>query len=112
MNPRSGRCAARSAFCFLASRASAAESVLALTVTSPDVSVVMTESLHGRRSNTDRVSHPARRSFAPAAAAGFAGTHLPTAAALATHSVSPLAAGRRDTEYMSAASDDTATARS
>src|SRR3982750_1918272 len=108
MNPRSGRCAARSAFCFLASSASAAESVLALTVTSPEVSVVTTESLHGRRSNTDRVSHPDRRSF-PAAAVGLGGTHLPTAAALATHSVSPLTAGRRDTEYMSAANDETAT---
>src|SRR3954465_9756582 len=109
MNPRSGRCAPRSAFCFLASKASAAESVLAFTVTSPDVSAVITESLHGRRSNTDLVSQPDRSSFAAAADAGLAGTHLPTAAALATHSVSPPAMGRRDTEYMSAARDDTAT---
>src|SRR6476646_12034719 len=98
MKPRSGRCAARWAFCFLANRASDAESVFGFTITSPDESTTLTESVQGRRSKTDRVSHPERRSLDGAAAVAFAGTHLPSAAALAAHSVSARTTGRRDTE--------------
>ena len=114
MKPLSGLTLARCAFCFLASSTSAAESVRAFTTTAPpDESPVARESLQSRWSNTERVAHPGRRSLDGPPAVGRAGTHLPVAAALAEHSASARAApGRRETEYMSATSEETATASS
>jgi len=116
MKPRSVRAAALCAFCFFASSAIAAESVRGFTTVSPGLPAPASDtvSLQFRESNTERVAHPERSSFdaGVAGAAGFSGTHLPVAAALAAHSLSRRPAARAETEYMSAASDDTATARS
>src|SRR6266699_6869836 len=117
MKPLSVRPAALCAFCFFASSAMAAESVRGLTTVSPGlaVPVLNTVSLQFRESYTERVAHPDRNSFEAgvavgAATAGFSGTHLPIAAALAEHSASARVVGRRETEYISAANEDTATA--
>jgi len=115
MKPLSGLSLARCAFCFFASSAIATESVRGFTTTPPpDVSPVRAESWQSRWSKTERVAHPGRRSLdGPPAAAGRPGTHLPVAAALAEHSVSARApVGRRETEYMSATSEETATVSS
>jgi hypothetical protein len=117
MKPRSVRADARSAFCFFSNNAIAAESVRGLTTVSPGAATLLdTVSLQLRRSYTERVAHPDRSSFdagvAGTEAAGFSGTHLPVAAALAVHAFSRRPAARAETEYISAASDDTATASS
>src|SRR6266566_7154644 len=117
MKPRSVRAAALCAFCFFASSAMAAESVRGLTTVSPGLSVPVlnTVSLQFRESYTERVAHPDRNSFEAgvavgAATAGFSGTHLPVAAALAAHAVSRRPAARAETVYIRAARDETATA--
>jgi hypothetical protein len=112
MKPLSGLSTAR--FSFFVIFASDAESVRAFTTVPPTLSTLTTESLHARWSKTERVSHPERSSLAgpPAATGAAVGTHFPVAAWLAVQTVSERPAGRRETEYISAANDDTATARS
>src|SRR6059058_3951621 len=111
MNPRSERTDCLCSFCFLASSAIAVESVRALTTASEELSSLPTVSLQLRWSNTERVAQPDRRSLDSVLCAGLAGTHFPLAASLATHSASALA-GRRETEYISAANEETATTSS
>ena len=112
MKPRSGLSVERCAFCFFASSAIATESVLGLTTVPSELSPVTTVSLQSRWSYTERVAHPERRSLDGPPAASMAGTHLPVAAALAEHSAAARAVGRRETEYMRAAREETATASS
>jgi hypothetical protein len=112
MNPLSGLTTARCAFCLFANSASDTESVRGLRTAPSEVSLVTTVSLHSRWSKTDRVAQPDRRSFDGPPTTGAAGTHFPVAAALAAQSASAFAVGRRETEYMRAAKEETATASS
>ena len=112
MNPLSGLSTKRCAFCRFASSAIDTESVRGLRTAPSEVSLVTTVSLHSRWSKTDRVAQPDRRSFDGPPTTGAAGTHFPVAAALAAQSVSACAVGRRETEYMRAANEETATASS
>ena len=110
MNPLSGLSTGRCAFCLFANSASDTESVRGLRTAPSEVTLVRTVSLHSRWSKTDRVAQPDRRSLDGPPTAGAAGTHFPVAAALAAQSVSACAVGRRETEYMRAANEETATA--
>jgi hypothetical protein len=112
MKPRSGLSTERCAFCLFARSAIDTESVRGLRTAPSEVSLLTTVSLHSRWSKTDRVAQPDRRSLDGPPTTGAAGTHLPIAAALAAHSASARATGRRETEYMRAAKEETATASS
>ena len=112
MNPLSGLSTERCAFCLFASSAIDTESVRGLRTAPSEVSLVRTVSLHSRWSKTDRVAQPDRRSLDGPPTTGAAGTHFPVAAAVAAQSVSACATGRRETEYMRAAKEETATASS
>ena len=112
MKPLSGLSTDRCAFCLFASSAIDTESVRGLRTAPSEVSLVTTVSLHSRWSKTDRVAQPDRRSLDGPPTTGAAGTHFPVAAALAAHSASACAVGRRETEYMRAAKEETATASS
>src|SRR6267378_3055197 len=110
MKPRSGRRgAARAASCFFANIASDAESVRDRTIVSSRLSKPPTES-HPRAVLPILATHPERRSFeAPPDVERE--TQLPgTLPSFATHATGSRgsASGRRETEYMSAARDDTA----
>jgi hypothetical protein len=112
MKPLSGLSTGRCAFCLFASSANDTESVRGLRIAPSEVSLVTTESLHSRWSKTERVAQPDLRSFDGPPTTGAAGTHFPVAAALAAQSVSACAVGRRETEYMRAAKEETATVSS
>src|SRR6478609_8336646 len=109
MNPRSGL-SVRVDFGFFGSIAIDAESVRALIIVSLELSAPGTGSLQPPETNPASVAQPERRSVAGPPPTERA-THLPDRATLfATHSTSLRAAGRCETEYISAARDETATA--
>jgi hypothetical protein len=109
MKPRSGL-SDRSFF--LGSSAIEAESVRALTIVSSVLSPLVMVSLQSREAKPRRVEQPERRSFEAPFSLDFWATHFADVAFFPTHSVLSAAEGRLETEYMRAASDDTATARS
>ena len=112
MKPRSGLWLARAAFSFFASNASDTESVRDLTIVSLELSAPTSESLHPRAEPPLFAAHPERRSL-DAPPTVERDEQLPGAAPLfATQATGSRASGRRDTEYISAAREDTATARS
>jgi hypothetical protein len=115
MNPRSGRRGAwRAASSFFAIIASDAESVRDFTIVSPRLSNPRTESPQPRAVVPTFVTHPERRSLdAPFCVARE--THsLGSFPFFATHTTGSRASasGRRETEYINAARDETATASS
>jgi hypothetical protein len=111
MNPRSGL-SVRDDLGFLGSIAIDAESVRALMIVSLELSVPGRVSLQPPETNPASVAQPERRSVAGPPPAERA-THLPERATVfPAHSTSFRAAGRCETEYMSAARDETATASS
>src|SRR6266705_6305144 len=108
MKPRSGLSTARESFSFFSSSAIAAESVRGLRIVCPELSVTMRESLQLRADGPVRVAHPDRRSLdGPPAACAM---HLAEVVFFPTHAVSSRVAARRETEYMRAAREETATA--
>src|SRR5258705_1281641 len=113
MKPRSGLSTGGwDSFCFFSSKAIAAESVRGLRIVPALLSATTSESLQVWIAAPMRVAQPERRSLdGPPAAWAM---HLGEAVAFfPTHSVSSLvAAGRRETEYIKAAKDETATASS
>jgi len=114
MKPRSGLRGARAASCFLATIASDAESVRDFTIVSSRLSKPAPCSLQLRAADPAFATHPARRSFAALVCAECE-TQLPGSFPfLATHAADSLcsASGRRETEYINAAKDETATASS
>ena len=112
MKPRSGLWLVRAAFSFFSSNASDAESVRDLTIVSSELSKPTGESLHPRAELPLFAAHPERRSF-EAPFAVERGEQLPGVAPLfATQATGSRVSGRRDTEYISAAREDTATASS
>jgi hypothetical protein len=112
MKPRSGLRGARAASCFFATIASDAESVRDLTIVSSRLSKPSTDS-HPRAVVPIFAAQPDRSSLEAALCVGC-GTQFPgNFPFFATHSTGSCdASGRRDTEYISAARDDTATASS
>jgi len=111
MKPRSGLSTGCDAFCFFSSSAIAAESVRGFRIVIPELSANRSESLHAFAADPTRVAQPERSSVAgpPAARAMHLGDDV---AFFPTQAGSSLATGRRETEYMRAAKDETATARS
>ena len=112
MKPRSGLWLVRAAFSFFASNASDAESVRDLTIVSSELSAPTSVSVHPLAELPLFAAHPERRSLdAPPTVERE--EQLPAAAPLfATQATGSRASGRRDTEYISAAREDTATASS
>src|SRR2546423_4460881 len=111
MKPRSGLGTGRS-FSFFASIAKAAESVRALSIVSSELSPLTSVSLQLRIAKPTLVAHPDRSSFEEPPSLERIDKHLADEAFLPTHSALSAADGRRETEYMRAASEETATASS
>ncbi|MEA2761885.1 MAG: hypothetical protein QOD47_1169 [Gemmatimonadaceae bacterium] len=114
MKPRSGLRGARAASCFFATVASDAESVRDFTIVSSTLSKPAPTSLQLRALAPTLAAQPERKSF-DAALCGECETQLPgNFPFLATHAAASRgsASGRRETEYINAARDETATASS
>ena len=110
MKPKSGLSAGREAFCFFSRSAIAAESVRGLRIVSLAESTAASESRQLWIEAPVRVAQPERRSLdGPPAAFAM---HSAELAFVPTHAVSSTVTGRRETEYMRAASEETATVRS
>ncbi len=111
MKPRSGLRTGCDAFCFFSKSAMAAESVRGFTMVSVGASATTSESLQLWTADPNRVAQPERRSLEgpPAAFVMHWGDEV---AFVPTHWASSRIAGRRETEYISAANDETATASS
>jgi len=110
MNPRSGLALGGGDFCLFATRESDTESVRDLRIVSLDASRAASESLQPRTRFPLLATHPERRSLGPPP--GFAGAAqlLPAIPLRSVQALSALDSVRCDTEYMSAAKDETATA--
>ena len=111
MKPRSGLRGARVSVCFFSIIASEAESVRDLMIVSPVVSARRSMSLHVRSAVPLLAAHPVFSSLDATTLLGTSAQLPDEPAALPAHVVGSVA-GRRETEYMSAASDETATASS
>lgn len=114
MKPLSGRRGTRAASCFFATIATDAESVRDFTTVSFRLSKPAPCSLHPRVALPAFATHPERRSF-EALLCVVCATQFPGSFPFfATHAAGSLesASGRRETEYISAARDETATASS
>ena len=110
MKPRSGLSVGRDAFCFFSSSAIAAESVRGLRIVSLELSASARESMQLFTEAPVRVAQPDLKSLdGPPAAVE---RHSGELALVPTHAVSSTITGRRETEYMSAAKEETATVRS
>jgi hypothetical protein len=109
MKPKSGLSIDRDSF-FFSSRAMAAESVRGRRIVSLELSATTSESLQLRAATPVSVAQPERKSLdGPPAAFCI---HSVEAAFLPTQAASSTVGGRWETEYIRAASEETATARS
>src|ERR1700681_1571925 len=108
MKPRSVLCLARSASSFFASSASEAESVRDRMIISSELSTPMRESAQPRTEAPFFSTHPDRRSLEAPTAVDREPQLPPVNPLFTTQDTGSRASGRRDTEYMSAAREDTA----
>jgi len=110
MKPRSGLAVTEDAFDFFEIIERDTESVRDFTTVSAGPSRTATESLQPRTPLPIFVTHPDRRSLGPPPELTRAAQLLSAMPALSVHALTVFVSLRRETEYMRAASEETATA--